>query len=207
METICGEFSSLFTSRFLWEARSFMKQGLMKPVCMNLHKDPLPSLLCERQLWLRDSQGTVSWASLPRFALRTPDELLPCHRVSILSFPCLLLHSGAKVTRNRGAWEPRLGGSAITAHSQGWTPALGATGDLYIFTVVSDASSPPLCSWNVQTPPGRRSKWSLTVFWERKEGAVVQMCISEGGLCAQKLSCLQKPGHQISASGLRVGWG
>lgn len=68
--------------------------------------------------------------------------------------------------------------------------ALGVTGDLVIFTVVSDASSPSSSLRKDADAFRRRSNWSLTALWEHKEGPVVEICKSEGSLCAQKLSCL-----------------
>lgn len=66
----------------------------------------------------------------------------------------------------------------------------GVTGDLVIFTVVSDASSPSSSLMKDADSFREEVQLELDSILGTQGGTVVKMCKSEGGLCAQKLSCL-----------------
>ena len=98
----------------------------------------------------------------------------------------------ARVAGPRGGERPDLGGEP-----RRWFPRWDKRGESpglrsYLPSFLTHHLL-PLHSWKMQTSSGRRSSSSLTALWEHEGGPVVKPRESEGGLCAQKLSCCNPP--------------
>ena len=116
----------------------------------------------------------------------------------------------ARVAGPRGGERPDLGGEP-----RRWFPRWDKRGESpglrsYLPSFLTHHVL-PLHSWKMQTSSGRRSSSSLTALWEHEGGPVVKPRESEGGLCAQKLSCCNPPPDEcqfiLFSSEDTRGWG
>lgn len=151
---------------------------------------------------------TVSWAYLcpVLFSLHVEITLFFQSYDSLLSvfiglLPCLLLTCSINFTKgrdepiNKSLVNPKkermdLEGESLhrfTKLNRLW----GVTGDLVIFTGVSDASSPSSSLMKDADAFREEVQLELDSILGTQGGTCSQSAQSEGGLCAQKLFCLQ----------------